>query len=105
MLLPLHILLLKIFCIYVNNLRLNALGERPPLHLGLEPHIVDLQGETVSVHDDDNKVILVSCDVSASAQPPLSLASTSLGASAPLTSSCLSPRPPRHRLSPGSSER
>ena len=60
------------------NLRLDRLGERPSLHLGLEPHVVDLQGETVSVHDDDNKVILVSCDVSASAQPPLSLATTSL---------------------------
>ena len=30
--------------------RLDRLGERPPLHLGLEAHVVDLQGEAVPVH-------------------------------------------------------
>ena len=37
---------------YWSNLRLDRLGERPSLHLGLEPHVVDLESETVSVHDE-----------------------------------------------------
>ena len=33
-------------------LRLDGLAERPPLHLGLEPHVGDLQAEAVPVHAD-----------------------------------------------------
>merc|ERR1719458_1983089 len=32
--------------------RLDGLAERPPLHLGLEPHVGDLQAEAVPVHAD-----------------------------------------------------
>ena len=41
------------------NLRLDRLGERPSLHLGLEPHVVDLQGETVSVHGEVRQALSV----------------------------------------------
>jgi len=42
------------FLIFLNESlhSLDRLGERPSLHLGLEPHVVDLQGETVSVHGE-----------------------------------------------------
>ena len=33
-----------------GHLRLDGLAERPPLHLGLEPHVGDLQAEAVPVH-------------------------------------------------------
>merc|ERR1719458_1115846 len=32
--------------------RLDGLAERPPLHLGLEPHVGDLQAEAVPAHAD-----------------------------------------------------
>ena len=35
-----------------EDLRLDGLAERPPLHLGLEPHVGDLQAEAVPVHAD-----------------------------------------------------
>ena len=40
------------------NLRLDRLRERPSLHLSLEPHIVDLQGEAVSVHGEGYQLSL-----------------------------------------------
>ena len=33
-----------------EDLRLDGLAERPPLHLGLEAHVGDLQAEAVPVH-------------------------------------------------------
>ena len=33
-----------------EDLRLDGLAEGPPLHLGLEPHVGDLQAEAVPVH-------------------------------------------------------
>ena len=33
-----------------RNSRLNRFWERPPLHLGLELHVLDLQGEALPVH-------------------------------------------------------
>ena len=35
-----------------EDLRLDGLAERPPLHLGLEAHVGDLQAEAVPVHAD-----------------------------------------------------
>ena len=40
------------------NLRLDRLRERPSLHLSLEPHVVDLQGEAVSVHGEGYQLSL-----------------------------------------------
>merc|ERR1719150_3047100 len=43
--------------------RLDGLAERPPLHLGLEPHVGDLQAEAVPVHAAAGGVVGVGVEV------------------------------------------
>ena len=45
------------------NLRLDRLGERPSLHLGLEPHVGDLQAEAVPVHAAAGGVVGVGVEI------------------------------------------
>ena len=46
-----------------EDLRLDGLAERPPLHLGLEPHVGDLQAEAVPVHAAAGGVVGVGVEV------------------------------------------
>ena len=46
-----------------RHLRLDGLAERPPLHLGLEPHVGDLQAEAVPVHAAAGGVVGVGVEV------------------------------------------
>ena len=42
-------------CVYLH---LDGLGERPPLHFGLELHVGDLQLEAVPVHGEEDRLEL-----------------------------------------------
>ena len=74
-------------------LRFNWLAERPPLHLGLEPHVVDLEGEAVSVHGSDQCGCDVCCKsdvrvVLVLVQPSGLCAAASLGSQRPSCCCC-----------------
>ena len=53
-----------------GHLRLDGLAERPPLHLGLEPHVGDLQAEAVPIHAAAGGVVGVGVEVLEKASGP-----------------------------------